>query len=457
MAVSAQRQPVHAVHAGIADVQTSVRFAAQHNLRVTIKSSGHDLLGRSSASGALEIWNHYLNQITLHDNFVPANSTSTPTKAVTVQSGLQLVHMYEAIADRNWVVVGGAALTLAAGGGYVQGGGHSPLSPVHGLAADNALQFTVVLADGQVVVANEAQHTDIFWALRGGGGGTYGVVIDATLKAFDGPSVVSLASFVTNAHNSSAMSLIMEDFIRLQPRLSLDGWSGLAYLSGTLFALTFYGFGIDASSARTSLAEFVDFTHSLGTVQTYNVTQFGSWYEWWKTQSCPAGVCVSDSSGSVYLASRLIPISAFRHPKSLATALLQAGNKSDSMLLSLVAGGQVSKRDADFNAVNPAWRRALWHVVLANGFQDTATVADRTAVHNALTDANQILRDIAPHSGCYFNEADINEPNWQQAFFGSHYARLKHIKNSLDPNHLFVCPKCVGSDDWDDTLTCRLK
>jgi len=67
-------------------------------------------------------------------------------------------------------------------GGWLQSGGHSPFSTIHGLAADNALEFKVVTADGNLVVANEVVNQDLFWALRGGGGGTWGVVVEATVK-----------------------------------------------------------------------------------------------------------------------------------------------------------------------------------------------------------------------------------------------------------------------------------
>jgi FAD/FMN-containing dehydrogenase len=64
----------------------------------------------------------------------------------------------------------------------VQGGGHSPFSPLFGLGADNVLEFKVVTADGKLVVANDVVNQDLFWALRGGGGGTWGVVVEATVK-----------------------------------------------------------------------------------------------------------------------------------------------------------------------------------------------------------------------------------------------------------------------------------
>lgn len=65
----------------------------------------------------------------------------------------------------------------------LQGGGHSVLSPVFGLGVDRVLQFRLITPDGEIRIANECQNADLFWALRGGGGGTFGVVLEVTYKA----------------------------------------------------------------------------------------------------------------------------------------------------------------------------------------------------------------------------------------------------------------------------------
>lgn len=66
----------------------------------------------------------------------------------------------------------------------VQGGGHSPLASIYGLAADQVLAFQVVTADGQFLTVSDDENVDLFWALRGGGGSTFGVVTSATVKAW---------------------------------------------------------------------------------------------------------------------------------------------------------------------------------------------------------------------------------------------------------------------------------
>lgn len=73
---------------------------------------------------------------------------------------------------------------MGASGGYITGGGHSLLSPVYGLAVDNVMQMRVVLPNGTYVTANRCQNQEIFFALRGGGGASFGVVAETTARVF---------------------------------------------------------------------------------------------------------------------------------------------------------------------------------------------------------------------------------------------------------------------------------
>ena len=107
-------------------------------MRVAIKSSGHDYLGRSTARHSLLLWTAYLQNITFADEFPIAGVDQGP--AVTVGAGAGLDTIYTAAKAQNKVFIGGVAATVSAAGGYTQGAGHSPFSPIYGLAADNVLR-----------------------------------------------------------------------------------------------------------------------------------------------------------------------------------------------------------------------------------------------------------------------------------------------------------------------------
>lgn len=136
-----------AIAQSASDIQHAVRFASHHNLRLAIKNTGHDFLGRSTAPESLQILTHNMKDINIVDSFVPKGSSKSEGPAITIGAGIQLPEMYEAVAKRNRTVIAGAAHTVGAAGGYIQGGGHSPFGHWKGLASDNALEFQVVTAD----------------------------------------------------------------------------------------------------------------------------------------------------------------------------------------------------------------------------------------------------------------------------------------------------------------------
>ncbi|GAB5592368.1 hypothetical protein Unana1_07268 [Umbelopsis nana] len=451
--------PVYAVDARSAeDVQKAVMFASTHNLRLVVKSTGHDYIGRSTAAGALSIWTHHLKNIDLHDNFVPVNATSNNgTIAVTLQSGVEMIDLYRAVGDKNWVVVGGTGTSIAAAGGYVGGGGHSPLSPRFGLAVDNCLQFTVVLASGELIVANDVQNTDLFWALRGGGASTWGVVIDVTFRTYIGPKVITVATFGNfGTFNMSTTIALMGKFVEAQLQLANDGWTGYSYVSNDTFFFGYIGLDLNQTSAEKSMGTFINSTKEIDPTIPYNYMELPGWFP----SDCGNVSCPSVTGAASYQASRLIPESNFERPQELIDTLknlmTDPDNESHGFMGQMIAGGEVSKKDPGSVAVHPAWRKALWHVVLSTPVNMNSTASEREHIRKRLTKTNRWLRNATPGSGSYMNEADSEEPDWQQAFFGSHYDALKKIKNKVDPQHLFICTHCVGSDDWDESLNCRV-
>ncbi len=133
-----------------------------------MKSTGHDYQGRSVAPGSLSVWVHHLRgPLALHASFRPRGcAAAIGHAAATAGAGSQLAAVYAELARVGRTVVGGNGKTVSLGG-YLTGGGHSVLAPRHGLAADQVYEVEVVTPAGDVVVANECQNQDLFWAMRG--------------------------------------------------------------------------------------------------------------------------------------------------------------------------------------------------------------------------------------------------------------------------------------------------
>jgi len=125
----------------------------------------------------------------------------------------------------------------------------------------------------------------------------------------------------------------------------------------------------------------------------------------------------------------------------------------------VVTGAAVTTNNWIKSALNPAWRKAILHVIFGRGRPEGATLSDQQAVRKNLTNVEvPLLKSVEgpDKMGAYLNEADAYEPDFQFSFWGANYARLDRIKQRWDPKGLFISRKGVGSEDWDDAGLCRL-
>src|ERR1700688_1807930 len=165
------------------DVAAAVDFARQSNLRLVVKGGGHSYQGTSNAADSLLIWTRHMNAITTHDAFVGAGceGRAGPQPAVSIEPGAIWGQAYDAVTTKGGrYVQGGGCLTVGVAG-IILGGGFGSWSKAFGLAGAHLLEAEVVTADGEIRIANACSNLDLFWALKGGGGG-FGVVTRVTLR-----------------------------------------------------------------------------------------------------------------------------------------------------------------------------------------------------------------------------------------------------------------------------------
>lgn len=175
--------PRFVVNVSIADdVRRTVQFTTRHNIRLVVRNTGHDYMGKSTGAGAVSVWMHYLKDIRfLHYNANPAAYTGP---AMRLGAGVQGIEAMAAAHRHGMVLVAGNCPSVGVAGGYTQGGGHGQLASRFGLAADQVLEWEVVTASGEVLVASAVRNADLYWALSGGGGGTYAIVLSVTVKVY---------------------------------------------------------------------------------------------------------------------------------------------------------------------------------------------------------------------------------------------------------------------------------
>ncbi|KAF8527024.1 FAD-binding domain-containing protein [Hysterangium stoloniferum] len=439
----------------VADIQEGVRFAHKYNLRTAIKASGHDFLGRSTAKNSLLFWTHNFKNITFHDSFKIGGKDLG--SSVTFGSGVHLDTLYEAAKARGKIFVGANVRSVVASGGYLQGGGHSVLSPRFGLGSDNVLEFQVVIANGNLITVSEAEHPDLFWAMRGGGAGSWGVIISATIRTYPAFSaVVHNAVLTLNSSDAAA------DLARLHASHIFD-WDNekighyFTFIkdSPSVFIWTMTSLWPNASEAavNASLAPFLDEAVLLATNVSIDLSN--------KVVNDQVGI--SDQAGlNTALGSRLIPAQMYRGDLSVVRdtykQLFDAG--ASFILGIMVAGGQVSENAHIDSAVHPKWRTAKALIDLTTNWDDDATPAEVKTFQQSITNVQvPILDKLAGGlgSGSYSNEGDVFEPNFQVTFYGPNYARLSAIKKIYDPDDLFIVGAGVGSERWDSQGLCRVE
>ena len=152
------------------------------------------------------------------------------------------------------------------------------------------------------------------------------------------------------------------------------------------------------------------------------------------------------------LTSRLIPNELFVGNDSLSKLASALGDASAAPLsLQILMSTPVSVPDTNrTTSVTPAWRSSLWHAFIFGGWTVGTSLKDQETVSDAINNANDILIRLAPNSGAYQNEANIDEPNHEQTFWGDNIGRLKTIKKTYDPDNFFAVWHGIGWEGSGD-------
>ncbi|KAF2402391.1 FAD-binding domain-containing protein [Trichodelitschia bisporula] len=459
--------PVYVVSARErAHIVAAVKFAKEKGVRLNIKSTGHDFLGRSVQPKSLSIWTHQLKSTEWHPvGYQPKGCDFMIREpAVTFESGAQMGELYAQAKERKLMIVGGDSKTVS-GGGYLTGGGHSPLSPKYGMGADQVLEIEAVLASGEVITANECQNQDLFWAMRGGGGSTFGVVTNFTVRAL--PEVPITVWFGTLRSNASAEAKwdVVTHIFREWPKLGSEGISG--YLIGNPWStinVPTLQIIMPNTTSRDDLQKLMDpfVAGANNATGGQPILRGGStFYSGYgnfqvpRTNLTRARDPTSTFPGtgqSKLITSWLWDTEALASP-NLKQALMGSTDNETLLFTDFTAGPGTHSPPfmrGGGNAVNPAWRTAWVRPAAEMNWKgrDLDKLRERMAT---LKTFERALISLAPEGGTYGNEADFSADNWQHKFYGSNYPTLLEIKRRVDPDDVFWCRTCVGSEGWEET------
>ncbi|HEX5088471.1 MAG TPA: FAD-binding oxidoreductase [Nocardioides sp.] len=414
------------------DVAAGLAFAHDHAVPVAIRSGGHGYPGWSAGGSppALVIDCRPLSEVHLDG------------ATATIGSGAALASVYDTLGSRGRAIAAGSCATVGIAG-LTLGGGVGVLTRAFGLTCDAVTSMQVVTADGSVRTVSTQEEPDLFWALRGGGGGHLGVVTSFALETSAAPTLQT----VYLQWPVSAAPQVIEAWQSWAPGADDRLWSTLKALGGSKHAggaiLQLSGTWTGPASAfDQQLAALLDHVPTPTTRSTHSHSYRDAMMSYAGCASIPVAQCTTGPGGSLTreafaatshvaydpLTSAGIDDLLSQVDAAQSSGLQEAGISIDAL------GGKV--RDIDPDGTAFVHRSALATV------QYTATFPPGTAGH-ADDYVHGFRAAMVPHWGnhAYVNYADATISDYQDAYFGANAARLAQVRSTYDPDGFFTQPQ----------------
>jgi len=473
-----------------ADVAAAVEFARDNKLRLAIKGGGHSYFGNSNAPDSLLIWTRRMNAIMLHDAFVGEGCAgdASPRPAVSVGAGAIWMHVYDAVMARAGRYVQGGGCATVGVAGLIQSGGFGSFSRTYGTAAGSLLEAEVVTADGKVRIANACTNPDLFWSLKGGGGGSLGVVTRVTLATHELPDYLGGFFATVKADSDAAFRTLVTQVVDFYAESLLNPTWGEKITLRPDRAVSFgmVCHGLDETQARAAWQPFLDWVARAASVSFEEAPRFlvlpaRQFFDPAALKAVPGLVIADDRAGAppndVFWSGDRNEAGQFLYAYQsawLPATLLEKGRRAelvDALCAAAVHSGvglhcnkglagapaAAVARSRD-TAMNPAAVDAFALLIAGShgepaypgilGHEPDLTEARQKAA-NVTRAMREIYRLVPKNTaGAYVSESDYFDADWQQSYWGANYPRLLAIKKKYDPEGLFFVHNGVGSEGW---------
>ncbi|MGH7522763.1 MAG: FAD-binding oxidoreductase [Gemmatimonadales bacterium] len=487
------RPSVYAVAAQTAEhIAAAVNFARDNDIRLVVKGGGHSYQGGSNAPDSLLAWTRRMNHVTLHERFVPVrcHDAHAGVPAVSCDAGAVWMQAYSEVTTKGSRYVQGGGCTTVGVAGLVQSGGFGNFSKHYGTASAHLLEAEIVTADGRIRAVNACSDPDLFWALKGGGGGTLGIVTRLTLRTHDLPEYFGGALFRVTAASDAAFQRLLRQFVGFySERLFNQHWGESVYISPqNSLGISMVSWGLAPDQGKRTWQPFLDWIaerrgdYTMAETPHIVSVPAQKWWDpaWWRQNNLPDVYAADSRTGadphnvwwagdagqvawtiygyeSLWLPQHLLIGNA---QTELATALFD-GSRHQGISLHFNKGLAGSPREAQEatrnTAMNPAVLDAFALAIVADaggGYpgirghepDEAAARSSRDAISRCMTP----LRRVADGGGAYSAESSFFQENWQHSYWGSNYGRLASVKRQYDPAGLFFVHHGVGSEEWSD-------
>lgn len=407
------------------DVARTIRFARERQLRISIRAGGTSPAGFSSNDGGVLL------------DLAGVNTISIDAKAMTAQvgAGVVLQELVEELAPTDFMLPVGECLPVGLAG-LALGGGFGLLSRSLGLACDNILEATVVTAHGLVVTANEHINPDLYWALRGAGGGNFGVVTSLTMRLHRMPPAVAFAMVVwPEAQAQQVLNSLLPYFAAEAPD-QLDAVFSMLPMQGAeraIGTLAVYNGPPDQATA------FLDRITGIGTPISS------------KTGTMPYSrllLGIPNQAADIHDYYKSGFVTGVLPEEAVATVVegFARARESTPTMMNMVAfelaGGAINRVAPTATAFVHRRHTLLLSIVATwTGAPGVADSAEKRW-------ADGLYARVLPYfSGeVYQNYPDLELPDPCRTYYGENLERLRGIKREFDPDNLFRFPQGIAPE-----------
>jgi FAD/FMN-containing dehydrogenase len=320
------------------------------------------------------------------------------------------------------------------------------------MAADHVLSMEVVTTDGRFITASADQNNDLFWALRGGGGSTFGIVTSMVVKAYPTIPVTTVTFSFSSGGNITIETFyagVRAYFNYFIPHTEAGLYSYFHVYAISNTSMSFdmapiFAPNLNETETMALLSPWFAQLASLGFEIVPTVTTFTSFYDAWEAAFPLEDIGYSDD----VFGSRLFPRSNWEDETLLNSTFeaIWTSLEAGLFVTSFNIAPTLANGDHPDNSVNPAWRNTVMHCIQTIVWDNNATPEEIIIARNLLTERQEAFKNVSIGAGSYLGEGDREEPDFQQSFYGAYYDRLQDIKRKYDPWNVLWAKNAVGSE-----------
>ncbi len=393
------------------DVVNAVKWARENGVPIRMRSGRHALA---------KDFNQTNGGIVIDTSHMTKFKVDKENWTAKVQAGIRVGPLVRSLAQIGVLAPFGDSSTVGIGG-ISPGGGITAIQRTAGLISDNILAVTMVDANGEILHVSENEHPDLYWAIRGGGGGNFGIITDYTFKVRPAPPKVGIFEIIWPWNQ---VEKVIDAWQRWAPSVDVRLGTILEAYSQTNGLL--HSQGIFLGSSKAELKKLIAPLAAVGTptrVFVDEVTLLEA-IEFWAPTEPPFDE--QNTTWSSTWAEQYLPAEAIRAMRNF----LEKATGTESNFFFLNSGGVMNQVPPHATAF--FWRNTKYYT------EWDASWTDESEAQRNIRLVEQTRRKLQPYTtGSYVNVPDLNIKNYGEEYYGDNFARLQKVKAKYDPENVF--------------------